>query len=70
MSQDSVLRLLEKSKRPLSTKEIREKLDLRSAGRNLKKLREQGDIKQVWMIKKLKGARNQMVERPVQHYFV
>ncbi len=70
MSQDSVLRLLEKSKRPLSTKEIREKLDLRSAGRNLKKLVEQGDIKIVWLITKLKGAKNQMVERPVQHYFV
>ncbi|KKM82125.1 hypothetical protein LCGC14_1322740 [marine sediment metagenome] len=70
MSQDSVLRLLENSEKPLSVKEIREKLDLRSAGRNLKKLKEQGDIKQIWLLIKLRGGRNQIVERPVQHYYV
>ena len=70
MSQDSVLHLLEKVKKPMSTRELREKLGIRSVDKNLITLRKYNEIKWVWKIVKLKRKDGSFVERPVLHYFV
>lgn len=70
MSQESVFNLLEKSNKPLSLREITKKLDLTSAGRNVRKLMENGDIKMAWVIVERKGYNGSIVKKPVQHYFV
>lgn len=71
MSQSSVLRLLEKVKKPMSAREIKEKLDLSSVGRNLLILRRYNEVKWVWKIIKTKSSiKGETIERPVLHYFV
>lgn len=71
MSQDSVLRLLERSKKPLSVREISEKLNLTSAKTNVLKLRAHNDVKWVWLPIEVKSKDDRILNtRPVLHYFV
>ena len=69
MTQDQVLRLLEKSKKPLNTKEIREKLGVRSVDKNLVVLRKHNEIKWIWKVIETKNGGG-MGERAVIHYYV
>jgi len=70
MSQDNVLRLLERNKKPLSLREIKERLDLTSASRSIRKLLEQGDIKLTWVMVDRKGYKGSTIQKPIQHYHV
>lgn len=71
MSQDSVLHLLEKVKKPMTAREISEKLNLGSVGKNLSVLKKYNEIKWVWkMIKTKSRVKGETMERPVLHYFV
>ncbi len=69
MSQDTVLKLLEKSKKPLSTKEIAEKLGIErgSVSNNCRRLRNSKDIKFIQVIES--GGSFQR-SRVVTKYFV
>lgn len=71
MSQDQVLRLLEKAKKPLSIREIKDKLKLGSAGRNIAILVKHNEVKWVWIVKELNTYNNKFTRlRPIRHYFV
>lgn len=70
MSQQSVLELLEKSKKPMSVQEIRKVLGIRSVDKNIKVLVAHNEIKYVSLILKFKSARGSSMIRPVMHYFV
>ena len=71
MTQDQVLRLLEKANKPMTSKEIKEKLGLSSVGKNLSTLKKNNEIKWVWkMIKTKSTVKGETMERPVLHYFV
>ena len=69
MSQNSVLRLLEKSKIPLSAKEISDKLGITCANANLRRLVKYKEIKWVWLVKKGK-IKIRAKKVPILHYFV
>ena len=71
MSQDSVLRLLKKANKPMSAREISEKLGLSSVGKNLFILKKYNEVKWVWKIIKTKSSiKGETIERPIMHYFV
>ena len=71
MSQDSVLKLLEKVKKPMTAREISEELGLGSVGKNLTTLKKYNEIKWVWKLVKVKSKiKGETMERPVLHYFV
>lgn len=69
MSQDQVLRLLEKSERPLSAKEISEKIGVTNANENIRRLKKYNEIKSVWLMTQTNGDPSPW-EKPVLHYFV
>jgi len=69
MTQASVLEFLEKKKRPMTIRQIREEMGIRSIDKNIAALKKNGEIKWVWKIIKIDWETGS-IERPILHYFV
>ena len=55
----------------MSTKELREKLGIRSVDKNLITLRKHGEIKWVWKVVNVKSKTDgQTIAKPVMYYYV
>ncbi len=70
MSQNDVLRLLEKSKKPMSIVEIREKLGVRSVDKNIRTLLQHNEIKYFSKVVELKLKNGGSMIKPVLYYYV
>lgn len=70
MSQQSVLQLLERSKKPLTSQEIAKKLKLSSVSNSISKLMKYNEIKSVWLNVKRNSSYEHIKALPRLHYFV
>ena len=70
MSQDQVLKLLSRKKKPLTVTQMEKILKIRSVGRSVFKLRKYNEIKMAYIKITFECTPGTFVTREVAHYFV